>query len=110
MNENLKWGTSTPIPYNDKKYGLVDIVAYGTFSYQITNQELFSNNQINEFTISHMQECILIALISVLKSKSDQDVMFLSNLIDKNEILNIANNNLINSGVKIVDINILSIN
>ena len=110
MNDSLKWGTKAPIKYNDKKYGLVDIVAYGNFSYQVLNQEILINNQLSEPTVQYMQDCILNSFSMMLSSKAGHDIAMLQNLIDKNEILNNVNSVLINSGLKIIDISILSIN
>ena len=52
-----KWGTMTPIPYNEKDCGTLHIKANGTFDYTSTNNKV-DENTIKANLIDKLQYCI----------------------------------------------------
>ena len=105
INE-IKWGTSTSIPFYDIKYGKVDVLALGNFSYEKFN---------NEFTNEYIEDNIRIAIVMCLQTKltttKGESYTNLPSIMNeyKQQFLDDVNNYLDKEEYKIIEINILSI-
>lgn len=61
VNLDMKWGTSTPIPIEDPKYGLIlNIGARGQYGMSIKNSRLFVSNIIGAIPNSSQKNHLLI--------------------------------------------------
>lgn len=101
---DIKWGSKVPASFEDPKYGLIKINAYGNCSYMITDSEL------NDIAIIDSEVVSAIAT-SFEKALSNESVKYSQLAADKleGEMLSISNE-LVSNGIEIVSINIISIN
>lgn len=101
-----KWGISSGVSFDDEKYGLIKIIGYGNCTYKITDSTLYNS----EYVDGKVRNALSHAF-SIVIPKSYHDfylLMFSKNEIEA-EMLKIANE-VINKGIKITSIDILSIN
>lgn len=104
---NQKWGTSTPIPFKDKKLGSIGITTKGDCSYVITEAGIDPNSDsIRKQVVYASVGAFQNAIIDV--SKDDFDTITRSKNVMETKMLEAANN-LVGYGIKITNINISSI-
>ena len=71
-NLNLKWGTSSPVTYEDPKYGLIlDLRSFGRFGVQIFDSRLFFNRFIGSMRLDsgYNHNFIINQFLSTINTK-----------------------------------------
>lgn len=114
MNQNtneIKWALTNPVKFMDKECGEVEVVANGTFAYQITNQELFSAaaTQANMDEETYAKGMLLRVVVDEISKYSGKMVFGLSDLVKSENVLTIGNNVVAGAGLKFTNVKIENI-
>ncbi len=92
MNQNtsvIKWELVNPVKFRDKECGEVEVVAGGTFSYQIINQETFSASatQANMSQEDYAKGLLLSMVIEEINKFSGKMALSLSDFVKGDNVL-----------------------
>lgn len=114
MNQNtneIKWALTNPVKFIDKECGEVFIVAKGTFSYQITNQETFSAaaTQANMDNETYAKGMLLRIVVDEINKHSGKMALSLSGFVKNDNILTTGNSKVAAVGLKFTSVDIESI-
>ncbi len=72
-----KWGTKNPIMLNDEKFGMVDIRAFGTYAFRVTDAKKFmeeivgTNSQFNTEDIGGQLRSLMVTKLTEELAKSN---------------------------------------
>ena len=86
----LKWGLTSPVKFIDKECGEVDVLGFGTFTYQVINQEIFNAAaaQSNMDADTYARGILLTLVIEEIGKYSGRMVLSLPTLIKGENLLN----------------------
>jgi len=66
---DMRWGTTDPVAFRDKEFGLVRLRAHGTYTFRVAEPALFINRIVagdNSFTTGEIQEQLRSVVVSRL--------------------------------------------
>lgn len=101
-----KWGTSSPIKFEDNEYGLIEIVGYGNCSYKISDSSLNNNEYVKDDVFNSLTNAFAVV---VPKLKGDFYSLMYSKESIENEMIK-KSNEYVTEGIEIIDVDILAIN
>lgn len=106
---NLNWETTTPYLINEVDCGALYIVGKGTYSYQITNQDLFNKYKENLSAEKFTRNQVLYALTDIIKEEEKIDADNMDNIFTSTRIMQEANENIEGFGFRFTDIKVNNI-
>lgn len=112
VNTNdIKWELTTPVKFNDKDCGEVEIVGSGTFSYQVTDRETFSASaaQSNMDAETYAKGVLLSFVIEEIGKYSGKLAFSLPSLIKSENILTNANGKITRLGFTYIAVSVENI-
>ena len=83
----LKWGTQTPIPYNDLEYGQLEIKIVGICHYKVNN-----NNIPIETLKQTLYQNIMNSLQKIISENQNQSYNIIGNIVSENLINTLMTN------------------
>lgn len=117
INIDRKWGTSNSITLRDEEFGIIQIRAFGTYSYQVYDSvklyEFFSGMEGNEF-VDHLEQqlksIIATAFMDIVTNLKQNFIDISRSTSDiARKLEHVANENTLKLGIEVKQIYILNI-
>lgn len=109
MDQNanmIKWELNNPVKFMDKECGQVEVIASGSFAYEIINQETFSAaaTQANMDLETYAKGLLLSMVIEEINKFSGKMALSLSGIVKGDAILTNGNNKVAAVGLKFTSV------
>lgn len=109
MDQNanmIKWELNNPVKFMDKECGQVEVIASGSFAYEIINQETFSAaaTQANMDLGTYAKGLLLSMVIEEINKFSGKMALSLSGIVKGDAILTNGNNKVAAVGLKFTSV------
>ena len=110
--DDLKWGLTTPVKFMDKDCGEVELLGFGVFTYQVTNQEVFNASaaKSNMDAETYARGILLSIIIEEINKFSGKLALSLNSLVKGENILNVANSKIASLGFMYTKVVVENIN